>query len=122
MRNLSSALITFTPFLSDVRLIPYRLTFDISNDHELMGAYLWSQHTASALYPLFHFVEIFVRNSIDKEAKKGLVSFGGIKLITMIQNIQAENLFQILRMLKKIFVKHGSRLRKRNLDQNLIKH
>lgn len=75
MRNLSSALITFTPFLSDVRLIPYRLTFDISNDHELMGAYLWSQHTASALYPLFHFVEIFVRNSIDKEAKKRFGEF-----------------------------------------------
>ena len=75
MKELASTLTSFTPFLTSVRLVPYQLTFDITNDHELMGAYLWSQQGASALYPLFHFVEIFIRNAIDKEAKRRFGEF-----------------------------------------------
>ena len=75
MKELAPTLTSFTPFLTSVRLAPYQLTFDITNDHELMGAYLWSQQAASALYPLFHFVEIFIRNAIDKEAKRRFGEF-----------------------------------------------
>lgn len=70
MKNLASTHSAFNLHLSDSRLKPYQLTFDVTNDHELMGAYLWSQQVAGTLYPLFHFIEIFARNAIDKVAKK----------------------------------------------------
>ncbi|MFW6497109.1 hypothetical protein ACOCIL_04915 [Acinetobacter baumannii] len=70
MKNLSSTYSAFNLHLTSSRLKPYQLTFDVTNDHELMGAYLWSQQVAGTLYPLFHFIEIFVRNAVDKAAKK----------------------------------------------------
>lgn len=75
MKNFSNNCVTVTPFLSSARLAPYRLSFDVTNDHELLGAYTWSQQAAGAFYPLFHFLEICLRNSIDHEATKRFGQF-----------------------------------------------
>lgn len=69
MKNLTSTYSALNLHLTQSRLHPYELTFDVTNHHELMGAYLWSQQVAGTLYPLFHFIEIFARNAVDKIAK-----------------------------------------------------
>jgi len=75
MKNFSSHCVTVTPFLSSARLLPYSISFDVTNDHELLGTYTWSQQAAAALYPLFHFLEICLRNAIDREATKRFGEF-----------------------------------------------
>ena len=75
MKDFSKNCVTVTPFLSSARLAPYKISFDVTNDHELLGAYAWSQQVAGALYPLFHFLEIFLRNAIDQEATKRFGQF-----------------------------------------------
>lgn len=70
MKNLTQTYSALNLHLTQSRLHPYKLTFDVNNDHELMGAYIWSQQVAATMYPLFHFIEIFARNAIDKAAKK----------------------------------------------------
>lgn len=75
MKDFSKNCVTVTPFLSSARLAPYKISFDVTNDHELLGSYAWSQQVAGALYPLFHFLEIFLRNAIDQEATKRFGQF-----------------------------------------------
>lgn len=54
MKNLTQTYSALNLHLTQSRLHPYKLTFDVNNDHELMGAYIWSQQVAATMYPLFH--------------------------------------------------------------------
>lgn len=63
------------PLISSPRLGSYITTFKPIGDHELYGAYIWSQLAGGAIYPLMQNLEITLRNAIDTEATKrfGLV-------------------------------------------------
>lgn len=48
---------------------------DESNQCELYGVYVWSQNASASLYPLMQQLEILIRNSIDKEARRRFNDF-----------------------------------------------
>ncbi|ELW1648673.1 Abi family protein [Enterobacter oligotrophicus] len=55
--------------ISSVRLDSYRTTFRPTDECELYGMYIWSQHAAASIYPLLQNLEISLRNAVDKEAR-----------------------------------------------------
>lgn len=55
--------------ISSLRLGRYRTTFRPTDECELYGIYIWSQHAAASIYPLLQNLEISLRNAIDKEAR-----------------------------------------------------
>lgn len=64
-----------TPFISTPKITAIKSVFGSSlNDMECYGINIWSQKASSAIYPILQQLEITLRNSIDKEAKK---TFGG---------------------------------------------
>jgi len=57
------------------RLTSYENVFQTTNDIELMGVYLWSQHISGVLYPLLSCVEVSLRNAIDRALTQKLGLF-----------------------------------------------
>ncbi|MBW5835509.1 Abi family protein [Yersinia enterocolitica] len=63
------------PFISEAKINSIKAVFGSGlNDMECYGIYIWSQKASSAIYPILQHLEITLRNSVDKEAKK---AFGG---------------------------------------------
>lgn len=59
------------PFISKGKIDAIKNTFgNTLSDRECYGIYIWSQKAASSIYPLLQQLEVILRNSIDKEAKK----------------------------------------------------
>lgn len=59
--------------ISGLRLDEYKIFLNDPhqpNDFDLYGSYLWSQKAAASIYPLMQHLEILLRNSIDKEARR----------------------------------------------------
>lgn len=75
MKKLSEIHNTFSSNLTNIRLEQYKISFNVNNNHELIGTYLWGQQVSGSLYPLFHFVELFIRNSIDNALKLRIGEF-----------------------------------------------
>lgn len=64
--------INYSPIISlisSIRLDSYRTTFRPTDECELYGMYIWSQHAAASIYPLLQNLEISLRNAVDKEAR-----------------------------------------------------
>lgn len=55
--------------ISSIRLDGYRTTFRPTDECELYGIYIWSQHAAASIYPLLQNLEISLRNAVDREAR-----------------------------------------------------
>jgi hypothetical protein len=51
--------------VSSPRMSSYQAIFSPSDQAELYGVYVWSQHAAASMYPLTQNAEISLRNSID---------------------------------------------------------
>lgn len=51
--------------ISSHRISSYAKVFSVSNDVELVGAYLWNSHVCASLYPLLSAAEVTLRNAID---------------------------------------------------------
>ncbi len=66
--------ITYAPIfdlISEPRLRSFDVFFDDeANEMERYGAYIWSQNASAALYPLMQQLEILLRNSVDRAARK----------------------------------------------------
>lgn len=63
------------PFISEAKINSIKAVFGSGlNDRECYGIYIWSQKASSAIYPILQHLEITLRNSVDKEARK---AFGG---------------------------------------------
>ncbi|MEM5550288.1 hypothetical protein WNY63_06050 [Pseudoalteromonas neustonica] len=67
--------INYTPIfnlVSQPRLSRFDVFFsDIEDkDYKRFGIYLWSQHASASLYPLMQHLEVLLRNSIDREARR----------------------------------------------------
>ncbi|EOF8241408.1 Abi family protein [Yersinia enterocolitica] len=59
------------PFISKGKMDAIKNTFGSGlTDRECYGIYIWSQKAASSIYPLLQQLEVTLRNSIDKEARK----------------------------------------------------
>ncbi len=59
------------PFVSKGKMDAIRSTFGKELTHkECYGIYIWSQKASSSIYPLLQHLEVILRNSIDKEARK----------------------------------------------------
>jgi hypothetical protein len=59
------------PFISKGKIDAIRKTFGPTlSDRECYGIYIWAQKASSSIYPLLQQLEITLRNSIDKEARK----------------------------------------------------
>jgi len=58
--------------ISEPRLKSFDIFFDNEKKEsfELYGVYVWSQSASASLYPLMQQLEILLRNSIDREARK----------------------------------------------------
>ena len=62
-----------TPFISKGKVDAIKNTFGNQlTDKECYGIYIWSQKVTSAIYPLLQQLEVTLRNSIDKEARKSM--------------------------------------------------
>ena len=79
--------------ISTPRLSNYVITFKPISDAAMYGAYVWAQHAAASLYTLTQSVEITLRNSIDREARK---KFGDYwwKIISYSNPNQAKRFFK----------------------------
>lgn len=63
--------------ISSPRLTSYQVLLNATEDssYQKYGAYIWTQHASSSLYPLLQQLEILLRNAIDKEARKRFGDF-----------------------------------------------
>jgi hypothetical protein len=62
------------PFLSDPRMISYKLFFKTENEQDLIGCYLWNEAVSSALSTPLNLFELALRNQIHltlSQADKG---------------------------------------------------
>lgn len=59
-----------TDLITHGRLQSYLNTFQVNDDRDLLGVYLWNKHICSTIYPLLAAAEISLRNSIDSALTK----------------------------------------------------
>lgn len=74
-KNISYRPVLIDQLITNERLASYKTVFQISDDAELVGAYLWNTKVCSAFYPLLNAAEITLRNAIDHALRNDLGGF-----------------------------------------------
>lgn len=105
----------YTPviaLISSPRLASYGAAFKTTSDDELYGVYVWSQHAASALYPLLQNLEISLRNAVDQIAKERFGEFWW-EHIRCTEQLEDNNFYQNIKKAKLSLTKNWNKLEKR---------
>ncbi|CRY55632.1 Abi-like protein [Yersinia intermedia] len=98
--------------ISSPRLATYGAAFKTTSDDELYGIYVWSQHAASALYPLLQNLEISLRNAVDQVAKERFGEFWW-EHIRCAEQTEENNFYRNIEKAKLSLTKNWQKMEKR---------